>query len=183
MNKSDKFICTHEGCHKEYSTKFALRRHYITHSGVKPFSCKICSKAFSLEQYLTEHMNVHTKAKPFVCGINGCTETFRQRGKLCLHRMTHKEYQKKEYRVFARRPKTVKRPAKRPTQCPSTGPNSPVQTSKPTPPALTSAMQEPQPVMSANDYCWCELDVQRLAMEMQTRQHMVAGQQMASMIY
>ena len=36
---SEKFICSHVGCGKEYSTKFALRRHFITHSGVKPYRC------------------------------------------------------------------------------------------------------------------------------------------------
>ena len=111
MNTSEKFICTHQGCHKEYSTKFALRRHFLTHSGVKPFKCTLCSKSFMLEQYLSEHMNVHSKAKPFECGINGCKETFRQRGKLCLHRMTHPEYKKKEYRVFARK-KNARKAAK-----------------------------------------------------------------------
>jgi len=103
MKGQKKFICEHPGCKKEYSTKFALRRHLVTHSGLKPYGCSLCGKRFSLEQYLTEHMYVHTKAKPFVCGINGCTEAFRQRGKLCLHRMTHSEYKKKEYRVFARK--------------------------------------------------------------------------------
>ncbi len=111
MKSQTKFICEHPGCHKEYSTKFALRRHVYSHSGVKAFACNQCSKRFALEQYLTEHMFVHTKAKPFVCGIGGCPEAFRQRGKLCLHRMTHKEYKKKAYRVFAR-----KKPAQREPQ-------------------------------------------------------------------
>ncbi len=107
MKTQKKYICEHADCNKEYSTKFALRRHLFTHLGIKPFACKLCDKRFTLEQYLQEHMHVHTKAKPFVCGINGCKEAFRQRGKLCLHRMTHGEYQKKQYRVFARRKRTA----------------------------------------------------------------------------
>lgn len=100
-----KFVCSAQGCKKEYSTKFALQRHLYTHSGIKAFQCKYCSKWFSLEQFLQEHEYTHTKAKPFVCGIDGCTESFRQRGKLCLHRRTHSNYTKKEYKVYARKTK------------------------------------------------------------------------------
>eukprot|EP00347_Sterkiella_histriomuscorum_P003085 403365648 len=49
-------------------------------------SAKNSSQAFSLPQYLEEHEYTHTGAKPFVCGINNCAETFRQRGKLSIHR-------------------------------------------------------------------------------------------------
>lgn len=100
-----KFECTAKGCNKEYSTKFALQRHLYTHSGIKVFQCRFCSKSFSLLQYQQEHEFTHTKAKPFVCGIDGCTEAFRQRGKLCLHRRSHSGYEKKEYKVYARKHK------------------------------------------------------------------------------
>jgi uncharacterized Zn-finger protein len=102
------FVCTAQGCNKEYSTKFALQRHLYTHSGIKAFQCKYCPKSFSLLQYLQEHEHIHTKAKPFVCGIDGCSESFRQRGKLCLHRRTHSSYTKKTYKVYARKNKTGK---------------------------------------------------------------------------
>ncbi|CAI2366260.1 unnamed protein product [Moneuplotes crassus] len=98
-----KFICTAQGCNKEYSTKFALQRHLYTHSGIKTFTCSFCPKSFSLQQYLQEHEFTHTKAKPFVCGIDGCRVAFRQRGKLCLHRSTHPSYKKKDYKVYARK--------------------------------------------------------------------------------
>ncbi len=39
-----------------------------------------------LPQYLEEHEYTHTGEKPYVCGINGCAETFRQRGKLSIHK-------------------------------------------------------------------------------------------------
>lgn len=97
------FVCSHPGCSKEYSTKFALKRHAITHSGKKKFSCRLCNKKFALEQYQKEHEYIHTNETPYVCGIDGCTEAFRQRAKLCLHRMSHDTYQKKNYRVFSRK--------------------------------------------------------------------------------
>ena len=32
-----------------------------------------------------------------MCGIDGCTERFRQRGRLCVHRKTHENYVPKSY--------------------------------------------------------------------------------------
>jgi len=146
MKGQTKYICEHAGCGKEYSTKFALRRHVHTHSGIKAWGCELCGKRFSLEQYLSEHMYVHTKAKPFVCNINGCTESFWQRGKLCLHRMTHKEYKKKSYRVFARKNRASNAVAKTPT----TSPDSTLST--PPSPKLSSVQLSPQ-VIDWNQYC------------------------------
>lgn len=75
--EAKRFVCSADGCKKEYSTKFALRRHLYTHSGIKNFECKFCDKRFSLYQYLKEHEYIHTKAKPYTCGINGCQMKFR----------------------------------------------------------------------------------------------------------
>lgn len=102
-NSGKQFVCVHPGCKKEYSTKFALKRHAVTHSGRKQFACKYCDKKFALEQYKKEHEYIHTNETPYVCGIEGCDEKFRQRAKLCLHRMSHDSYKKKDYRVFSRK--------------------------------------------------------------------------------
>ena len=97
------FTCSFPGCNKEYSTKFALKRHSVTHSGKKKFACRFCSKRFALEQYQKEHEYIHTNETPYICGIDGWNETFRQRAKLWLHRMSHQGYQKKNYRIFSRK--------------------------------------------------------------------------------
>ena len=116
-------------------------------------------------------MNVHTKAKPFVCGINGCQETFRQRGKLCLHRMTHKEYKKKEYRVFARKSRGAKRLSKTEApQCPSTGPSSPMSAHASQPITWEAVKPEPRNPYDLSQYCLCEVDLIRLNLEFQARQ-------------
>ena len=96
-------ICQYPGCNKEYSTKFALKRHSITHSQVKRFECRFWSRKFSLPQYLKEHEYIHTNETPYQCGIDGCTQSFRQRAKLWLHRKTHKSYKKKSYRTFSKK--------------------------------------------------------------------------------
>jgi uncharacterized Zn-finger protein len=107
-NPSKQFVCSTPGCNKEYSTKFALKRHTLTHSGNKKYGCKFCHKKFGLEQYKKEHEYIHTNETPYVCGIDECVESFRQRAKLCLHRMSHDSYQKKDYRVFSRKTTSCK---------------------------------------------------------------------------
>lgn len=55
---------------------------------------------FALPQYLKEHQYTHTNQQPFVCGVDDCLESFRQRGKLSLHRRTHEVFKKKDYRIL-----------------------------------------------------------------------------------
>ena len=98
MAETAEFVCPASECRKNFSTKFSLLRHIYTHSGLKNHVCPECGKAFSLPQFLEEHMYTHTMEKPFVCGVDGCTSSFRQRAKLCLHRSTHASYKKKIYR-------------------------------------------------------------------------------------
>lgn len=83
----------------------------ITHSGKKKYAWRFCDKKFALEQYKREHEYIHTGETPYVCGIDGCTESFRQRAKLCLHRASHKGYKKKSYKVYSRKD-TVKKTRK-----------------------------------------------------------------------
>jgi len=80
-----KYKCDMLKCKKWFGTKYSLKRHMKSHKVKKDFKCKDCSKQFALQQYLTEHEFTHTRAKPFACNINGCQETFRQRGKRSLH--------------------------------------------------------------------------------------------------
>lgn len=80
------YKCDMRECEKLFSSKFSLKRHYMKHTNKKQHTCKHCQKAFVLPQYLEEHEYTHTGAKPFICGVNGCAETFRQRGKLSIHK-------------------------------------------------------------------------------------------------
>lgn len=136
----------------------------MTHSGAKPFKCQLCSKTFSLQQYLKEHMNTHTKAKPFVCGIGGCTESFRQRGKLCLHRSSHKEYKKKEYRVFARKDTSRKQGSLTNTKVTQGTEDTSLHKfetlsteSEDSNPVLARPILKPKPITDWSAYCLCEL--------------------------
>lgn len=97
-NSKPIFICDHNGCEKIFTTKYSMQRHVTTHLKKKNFKCKECEKTFSIKQNLIEHEFVHTGELPYVWNFNGCSERFRQRGKLSLHRQTHKNYKKKSYR-------------------------------------------------------------------------------------
>ncbi|CAI2377376.1 unnamed protein product [Moneuplotes crassus] len=92
------FICDFKKCEKIFTTKYSLIRHTQTHLKKKNFKCKQCSKTFNIKQNLIEHEFVHTGEQPYFCNIDGCTQRFRQRGKLSLHRQSHKNYKKKTYR-------------------------------------------------------------------------------------
>ena len=86
------FICIYAECNRAFKTRFSMKRHMLIHSQIKEYKCPYCEKEFALIQYLKEHIYTHTKVKPYACGISGCNKTFRQAGKLSLHRRTHKEY-------------------------------------------------------------------------------------------
>lgn len=94
------FECEFPDCGKRFTTRFSLKRHYYIHSKKKTFTCEFCPKSFALPQYLREHQFTHTNQQPFLCGVDGCTESFRQRGKLSLHRRTHETFKKKDYRLL-----------------------------------------------------------------------------------
>lgn len=93
-----KFICDFYKCERIFSTKYSLKRHMLVHNQKKKYKCKHCNKRFALPQYLKEHEFTHTNENPYVCGIDGCNQTFKQRGKLSVHRdKAHAAYEKKHY--------------------------------------------------------------------------------------
>ncbi|XP_077170739.1 zinc finger protein 579 [Paroedura picta] len=46
-------------CHKNFARPWSLSRHYVVHTGEKPFSCPECGMAFRLASYLRQHSRVH----------------------------------------------------------------------------------------------------------------------------
>ena len=88
------YVCPVPDCKKKLKSKFSLQRHntLLHKKGLRKHQCDICKKTFALRQYLREHMVVHTNESPFRCDIDGCSMRFRQRGTLCSHRKTHKNY-------------------------------------------------------------------------------------------
>ncbi|CAI2369307.1 unnamed protein product [Moneuplotes crassus] len=100
------YSCDHPGCGKSFTNKHSLKRHKTTHDPNKKYKCDVCSKSFSLPQYLKEHKVVHTDKRPFVCKFPGCGKSFRQAGKLSIHRKEHKNDSKSKAKVRIERKET-----------------------------------------------------------------------------
>ncbi|CAF2805039.1 unnamed protein product [Rotaria sp. Silwood2] len=90
-NKSDSNECV--VCKRILSCQSALKMHYRTHTGERPFRCRICSRAFSTKGNLKTHMNVHritddnSSIKSKSCSI--CQKQFNNIEQLRLHLKDH----------------------------------------------------------------------------------------------
>ncbi|KAM6899526.1 sal-like protein 3b [Xenentodon cancila] len=51
-------------CHRVLSCQSALKMHYRTHTGERPFKCKVCGRAFTTKGNLKTHISVHKENPP-----------------------------------------------------------------------------------------------------------------------
>lgn len=58
MHKSKgSFVC--DNCSREFAEIAHLKRHFLTHTGEKPFECQFCNFAFREKHHLTRHLKSH----------------------------------------------------------------------------------------------------------------------------
>ena len=74
-------------CQKSFGRATYLKRHMLTHSGVKAHSCSECEKSFSQVGHLRRHMVTHTGEKVHKC--EECGDFFGQAGDLKRHQLIH----------------------------------------------------------------------------------------------
>ncbi|XP_078487780.1 uncharacterized protein LOC100186518 [Ciona intestinalis] len=75
-------------CEKELKHRSRLLVHLRTHTGERPFKCKICEKAFNeLRDLKGHHKRVHEKHRPHMCEF--CDKSFVDVGTLNKHRRIH----------------------------------------------------------------------------------------------
>ena len=78
-------------CGKAFKESAKLKRHFLVHTGEKPFPCTFegCGKRFSLSFNLRTHVRIHTGEKPYVCPFVGCRKKFIQSNNMKAHLLTH----------------------------------------------------------------------------------------------
>ncbi|XP_053545751.1 zinc finger protein 770 [Bombina bombina] len=81
-------------CYKLFESPSKLARHYLTHTGQKPFQCQDCSKAFRQQVHLERHKMTH--ALPFQCNL--CHRNFKNVDTFIKHQQLHKEPSRRESR-------------------------------------------------------------------------------------
>ncbi|XP_017049022.1 zinc finger protein Xfin [Drosophila ficusphila] len=76
-------------CHRPFGTRHNLKRHYMIHTGEKPFSCSKCRKPFRECSTLKKHMVTHVRDRWYKC--LRCPSKYRDYLEYADHKTSHLE--------------------------------------------------------------------------------------------
>ena len=66
-NSNDNYTCPEESCDFASNQSYNLRRHYMKHTGEKPYQCKICDQKFAIKDTCKNHIRTHDDKYKFMC--------------------------------------------------------------------------------------------------------------------
>ncbi|RZF39698.1 hypothetical protein LSTR_LSTR012152 [Laodelphax striatellus] len=90
-------LCPFEKCGKTFSRKEHMHRHYLSHTGVRPYQCSVCEKRFIRKDHMVKHERRKHLPKRLQCRF--CIHTFIDKKSLATHEEIIHENKRKVIKI------------------------------------------------------------------------------------